>query len=214
MESSSPLLLLPYFADVEFTVRLSPVSFQAPAKAKSIVVKSIKKEIEDVSFFMVGDVRVYINSYSSEQRRFEQDNMYDVDNVIKLILDGISGPEGLIFDDCQVQHVSNTWIDNCGDEHFSVQIEYARDEFIKKGNIVFVQIENALCYPARLDKKYVDYIEAIEKMYEYKNKLKKYGWEYERYVQILPCRRAFHKSRVSQFETLTINEFKERIAKI
>lgn len=212
MEESSQPLLLPYFSEIEFTVYTSPVSFQAPAQAKSVVITAIREEIKHIQYFLNGDIRVYITSYSPEQRRFEQDNMYDVDNVIKPILDGLSGPEGLIFDDCQVQHVSNTWIDHNGRERFSVLIEYAHDEFINRNNLVFVQVENALYYPARIDKKYIALIEAVKMMHEYKNKLISHGYEYERYSRFLPCQRAFHKSRISRFETLTIDEFKERAA--
>ena len=46
-----------------------------------------------------------------EQDRYESDAAPDVDNILKPLLDGLCGPEGVLIDDCQVQAVDCRWID-------------------------------------------------------------------------------------------------------
>lgn len=191
----------------EFRIYSAPVSFQSSGKKKTAIVGAIKDLTRKLEYIITGDVRVMITCHSPEQVRFEHDCMYDMDNVIKPILDGICGPEGLICDDCQVEYISNHWMDHVESEYFDVKIDYVYNEFMPKHGIVFVNIDRALCYPLLVEKRNIDVVKSLQVMHEEKNKLMSEGALYGDCYEFIPLQRVFHKSKISKFRVVTVDEF-------
>lgn len=88
-----------------------------------------------------------------EQERYENPDLPDMDNIIKPILDGLTGPDGVLIDDCQVQTVSSHWIDWNKKEHHNIRIRYCPDDYVSKQNLAFVNIGNNLYMPFNTNSK-------------------------------------------------------------
>src|SRR5215213_8655356 len=84
---------------------LAPVSFQATATRKAAIVTLLKATAAPCQYLLSGDVKMEIQWEISARERYERDSSADVDNIVKPIMDGLCGPDGILIDDCQVQEL-------------------------------------------------------------------------------------------------------------
>jgi Holliday junction resolvase RusA-like endonuclease len=75
------------------------VSFQAPAAKKAGIVAAIRAAIAHCDYLLGGDVKLEVRWAISVRDRYERDSSADVDNIVKPMLDALSGPDGLLIDD-------------------------------------------------------------------------------------------------------------------
>lgn len=80
------------------------------------------------------------------QTVLETSETADLDNYAKAILDGLKGPNGIIFDDTQVQALTISWLDGYGDPCFTVEAKGSPDDFVLKP-IEFFEMPDGLWYP-------------------------------------------------------------------
>src|SRR5690606_31756888 len=134
---------------INIRIELPPVSLQSSASAKNNFIKAVRAECAKFSFHLSGDVQVEVTWYIHEQQRYETDRAPDVDNIIKPLLDGLSGPEGILIDDNQVQSICCSWMDwNRRDEAVEITINFFHnEEWVPKGHFQFIQFDKGLCYP-------------------------------------------------------------------
>src|ERR1700688_3175599 len=85
---------------LSFPIPFAPVSVGSKNKKKTIQ-GDIRKCLPDCPYLLSGDVRMEIEWYVSARSRYEQTLHPDIDNIIKPILDALTGPHGLMIDDNQ-----------------------------------------------------------------------------------------------------------------
>ena len=190
---------------------VTPVSQQARADKKAAFHAAIRKETGALDFLLLGDVSVSVEWTVSEQARYETDRTPDVDNILKPLLDALTGPAGVLVDDNQVQNVSCHWIDGFSDDESGIiAIRYSPDEWIDKAGIFFVQIEKALCavsskqMPAEFRLKTIEvYVQALQLRADALAK----GVQYQSANLVMPIQRLFHRSRLDDFEVVPLATF-------
>jgi len=84
-------------------------------------------------------------------KREKNPTVYDIDNIVKPILDGLVGKDGLIIDDVIVNRVTVNWIDTAHDDYFEVEIEYPDLLFVEKKSLVFLKSKSGWCFPSSME---------------------------------------------------------------
>lgn len=202
----------PIFGELSFSFDFEPVSLQSNSQKKEFVKNEIRKITNQIKYVLSGEIKVEIQWLVHEQERYESPNAPDMDNIIKPILDGLSGPNGIIIDDCQVQTIGSHWIDWTKKEHkININIQFVADEFVSKNNLVFVRIDRNLYMPIQSDlpieaKKIL--IKYLQKVVDLKNEIYYKTNDYYEAKRIMPIQRLFHKSRINEnFTLLEVEEY-------
>ncbi len=197
-----------------FKVIVQPVSSQATRAKKDLVTEAIRKITKPVPKILSGDVKIEIIWFTNENERYESDNTADLDNIIKPILDALSGPDGIIINDCQVQSLGCSWQDRYGEpEHIEINLRYEPDAWFEKGNIMFVQLQDALCMPIckdfKLSEVFQQLLNILEKRLSYRNSIINSGRSYYEARGVMSIQRLFHRTRLNGFEVKRIDELRE-----
>jgi len=145
---------------VKFTAHIKPVSIQNNGEQR----KSFKKELQQITcnskFIVTGTCWIAIDYYCQHVRREKNPGAYDIDNIVKPILDALIGNGGLIIDDVIVNRVVVNWIDTPHDDHFEVEIEYPNLLYARKANLIFLKSASGWCVPSSREliksEKYLD----------------------------------------------------------
>ena len=139
------------FRKIHIILFRSPVSNQSSGKQKRKLKRFIQSLTKQVNYIIAGDVGIEIAWYTPENLRYEHSNFLDVDNVPKVIIDALSGPDGVLIDDCLVQHLSCTWIDSTDKERIEITIQYNEIQCFPKENLCFLHLGNNLYHIAATD---------------------------------------------------------------
>jgi Holliday junction resolvase RusA-like endonuclease len=195
-------------------------------KNKSIFFNEVRELLKDVKYYFWGEIKLNIRIYLNESRRYETPESGDLDNYAKLICDSLSGTDGIIIDDSQIQTLIVQWIDTTKQEHFEVDIFSHPDEFIIK-DVEFYEMQNGLYYP--FSKKYWslegvkennDLFPLLQLFYDLtkiqkplKHTFRQMGLNkedaYYQAQKVHPVLRGFHFNRISQFKIHKLKEWKE-----
>lgn len=198
---------------LEFNIDIPPISREARRKHKDAIIRSIREITTNYEYIITEDVQIDIIWKVSEQIRYETGGT--ADNIIKPILDALSGPSGLIIDDCQVQYISCLWLDY-GDvpEHFDIKMKFDADGWLLKSDLIFVQLEKGLCVPISFKNNNCVklLLESHEAMLKHRNTLMVNGWSYNEARNVMSLQRLFHISRVNRFPTYKISELREMLS--
>lgn len=202
----------PVYGELNFSFKLEPVSLQSKPQKKDFIRNEIRKSTKILKYLLSGDVKVEIQWMVHEQERYENAKAPDMDNIIKPILDALSGPEGVLIDDCQVQTIGSHWIDWSKKEHqINVFIKYIPDDFVLKKNLVFVNMGSNLFMPlhSHLSKKVMKpVLDHLKMMFEFRNKVLDTTSDYYQAKMFMSTQRIFHKSRINEsFTCLNMLDF-------
>lgn len=133
---------------VQFVAHLKPVSTQNNGELRKNFKAELQKITSKSEFIVTGTCSVSINYYCQHTRRRKHPGTYDIDNIIKPIIDGLVGNSGLLIDDVIVNHVSVNWIDTQHDDYFDVEIEYSIPSCYEyKKDLIFLKSKTGWCYP-------------------------------------------------------------------
>jgi Holliday junction resolvase RusA-like endonuclease len=195
-----------------FQVFIKPISSQASRVQKDQVTSAIRQITKKIDKIITTDVSVTITWFVNEDERYELDSSADIDNIIKPILDALSGPDGIILNDCQVQHLSCNWRDRYGDpEHIVIEISYEPDAFFEKDKIIFVQVRGALCMPIHegmVDGALKILLDDFEMKLWARDKLMEMSNTYHQARSVMSIQRYFHRTRVGDFKVKKIEELR------
>jgi Holliday junction resolvase RusA-like endonuclease len=206
----------PEFGELTFTFDFEPVSLQSNSSKREFVKAEIRKITSTINYLLSGDVKVEIQWLVHEQERYESANAPDMDNIIKPILDGLTGPEGILIDDCQVQTIGSHWIDWTKHEHqINITIQYIPDDYVMKKNLVFVSLDKNLFIPMHSDLPWnirEMIVTHLEKSMNLRNAFLKDTGNYYQAKYFMSVQRLFHKSRiVENFTCIELEDFKKEI---
>src|SRR3954463_14024538 len=135
---------------IQFEVSAAPVSFQASATKKAGIVSAARAIVAPCEYLLSGDVKLALTWHISERARYEMDSSADVDNIVKPILDAISGPDGILIADCQVQELTCYWVGGYADpeeERIEIEMKFFPDEYQRKAGLLFLNVEKGLYFP-------------------------------------------------------------------
>ena len=188
------------------------MSQRATGKARQQLAQQLASLTAKVPWVFSGDVSVEIEWTVRLKWRYESDRAQDVDNIVKPILDGISGPTGCLIDDTQVNHVSvhwTTWI-RPDRQHLKISIRSLDPWVYLPRGFKLVQLNNGYVIPlphlddARLRQLLV---EATEKQMETFEALQGTGLAWESAQHVLPVQRYFHPNKLSRFQIITADDY-------
>lgn len=206
----------PEYGELILCFSLEPVSLQSNSKKREFVKSQIRETTKNINYLLNGDVKVEIQWLLHEQQRYESAKAPDIDNIIKPILDGLSGPDGILIDDCQVQTVGSHWIDWTKDEHqINIYIKYIADDYVMKRGLIFVNMGNNLFMPFNTTTPQEGnklFFEHLKKMTDLKNQILEKTGDYYQAKLFNSVQRMFHKSRIyEEFDTLEYDDFKSQL---
>lgn len=203
----------PEFGELTFSFNFEPVSLQSNSAKREFVKQEIRKATSSLNYLLSGDVKVEIQWLVHEQERYESANAPDMDNIIKPILDGLSGPDGVLIDDCQVQTIGSHWIDWTKHEHqINISIRYISDDYVPKKNLFFVNLGSNLFMPMHSDlpwKAKELIVDHLERGMNLRNETLSKTGNYYQAKLFMSIQRLFHKSRVfDNFDCIEMTEFR------
>lgn len=199
----------PESGSIQITLALPPVSFQATGSKKAAIKAAIRAIVSPCEYLLVGDLRANIEWRISERARYESDNPADVDNVVKPILDALSGPEGLMVDDCQLQALACSWLGGYShpqEESVVIDLDFEAEAYVSKAGLVFVQVDKALYFPidSSLPRSVVlrlaDHVAA---RFQSAREMVAEGLDAESAHSTRPIQRVFHRSKLGTFPIAT-----------
>lgn len=202
----------PQSGELEFTVDMQPVSLQARRSKKTILITGIRELIKDTEYYLSGDVKIEIEWLVHEEERYGSHTSPDVDNIIKVVIDALSGPDGLLINDCQVQSISCYWVDLPIHAHrLNLRIRFSPDEWLRKVGLIFVEFTNKLCFPIN-DKMpretRGEMLEIVGKMLQSREELENRGVNYYDAKGVMPIQRFFHKLRLTGMHVVDLAAYR------
>ena len=151
------------YGNIKFEVRVKPVSLQNKGVKRAEFKRELQKITRNSKYIITGICWIAIDYYCQHIKREKNPGVYDIDNIIKPIIDGLIGKDGLLIDDVIVNRVTVNWIDTPHDDYFEVEIEYPDLLFTDKSSLVFLKSESGWCFPSALtlieDKNYINLME-------------------------------------------------------
>jgi hypothetical protein len=199
------------------TVEIGPVSVQANGEARERFKAHVRSVNERAAFLLSGDVRLHVDWLVSSRARYETDRTPDLDNILKPLIDALSGPAGLLIDDNQIQALSCGWVDvGRGDESLQVELRFQPGEWLPKEGLRFVQFHDGLCMPVpswnslELER---DWFQFCQRAMAIRREADEKGVPYEFAQLLMPSQRVFHRTRLAAFRVLTEQEFMRGVAR-
>jgi hypothetical protein len=128
----------------------------------------------------------------------------DLDNIVKPLLDAVTGPDGVMIDDNQVQSLRVSWLDLSNPSvRFRLRLEaLSSDEYHLREGLFFVEFSPERCFPvfAGTSPQVVRvYVHAVNAQLQSRQELVASGMEGRDADLLLPLQRFFPRSRLSRF---------------
>jgi Holliday junction resolvase RusA-like endonuclease len=197
---------------IQFSFPFAPVSLQATSSRKEELKANVRAQLSAIEFLLSGDVSIEIQWNLHESIRYETDAAPDIDNVLKPLLDSICGPQGILVDDNQVQHVSCSWIDwTLFQQRLDITLRFASDLFVSKDGLVFVDFGNSLCFPVNRNNSpeaLKALLHVVEMQLQVREQLRSLSSNYALGQGVMPIQRFFHRSRLTQFTVIPLDSFR------
>jgi Holliday junction resolvase RusA-like endonuclease len=199
------------FGEEQYVLLGSPASVQSKKAVRDAYLKSIRDQLKDNKYLLTGEIMLDIIWLVSAKHRYETDAKSDIDNCIKPIIDAFTGPDGLFVDDCQLRGLYICWRHiESGEERLVFEFKFQGDQYSVKKELGFVQLEEGLCSPVNLDwstEHRKIWAKVLDEGRLTKDKLEALGAPYLSVSGFLAGNQPFHRSRVTEFPILSLEEF-------
>jgi Holliday junction resolvase RusA-like endonuclease len=191
------------------------VSLQAKRVHKTALTAGILAALGSPAYLLSGEVSVSIEWMIHEHLRYETLGSPDVDNILKVVLDALCGPTGILINDCQVQSVSCHWIDWASQgQQVTITVRHSGDDWVRKKDLVFVRALGRLCWPMHLDlppEAIATILTALDTMTKTNQELLKLSGDWYAAQGVMPVQRPFHSGRLRGFTIVTPDELRARV---
>jgi Holliday junction resolvase RusA-like endonuclease len=201
----------PENGELDVAIEMAPASLQAPRKKKDAVVAAIREAIGDTGYILSGEVKVVVEWLVHPRLKCETTQAPDIDNVIKVTLDALCGPAGLLINDCQVQSVECSWTDwNTSNQHVGIHIRFMADEWLPKDGLRFVRIKGPLCFPLMKDVPIPITLDTLERI-QHVLELRSQSGDWYAGRDLMPIQRLFHVGHLKGFAVVDIAEIRQEL---
>lgn len=130
-----------------FKVYCKPPSVHSKSEQKEYFRKTIHKITSQSEYIISGYCHVSIDYRCGLLTRKKNPGIYDIDNIIKPILDSIVGADGIIVDDTFFNRVTVNWQDTEDEEHFEIEIGYSPLMYDRKSDLIYIKSPSGWCFP-------------------------------------------------------------------
>jgi Holliday junction resolvase RusA-like endonuclease len=195
--------------EVQIKLAAVPVSVQAKKDRRDAISAELKAVTADIPILFSGDVGVTVELWRSEQEHYESDRSADIDNVIKPILDGLAGPDGVMIDDNQVQHVQCYWNQHVQAPAAMLTIDNRMREYVYKKDLAFIHMGKQLYFPMNnfgSPELATGMLDMLQKYRETRDELETKGMNYSEYRYLMPVQRYFHRTRLGRFRCIELED--------
>ena len=171
--------------EIVMNLSIEPVSVQNRTDDRNIFKNKIHAVTKDSPYIITNTCFIDINYHCQYYKRYKNHGAYDIDNIVKLILDSLNGNNGIIIDDCLFDRVDINWIDKIGDDELNIRI-YSPELFYMRKDELIVYKNNNWCFPFPND----DYsvIDILKEHFKTWNKIQN-NMDYYNYFRFLPIQR-------------------------
>lgn len=198
-----------------FEIDLKPVSLQSAPRLRQGVMAQVANIVNASEYLLSGEVEVGVNWILHEKERYYGVHSPDIDNILKPLLDGMSGPDGILVNDCQVQSVRCHWIDWTSDNHrLQFEVRFSPDDWIRKKSLLWVDVQDKLCMPLNSDIPTAAQrllVEAWERMFKARRQVVEDFGNYEVGKCFMPVQMPFHRARLRGYKVVALGEMKQRL---
>ena len=104
--------LNPMFGEWQQTFPFAPVPYGDSGEKRAALREAIQSQLKN-KWIYSHEIHLEITPHLDVQTVIETSETADLDNYAKAILDGLKGPQGIMFDDTQVQSLAISWLDGC-----------------------------------------------------------------------------------------------------
>lgn len=167
---------------INFTVYTEPVSLQN----KEVKKRELKNKIHEVTkacpYIITSYCWIHIEYRCNHIKRMKNLSSYDMDNLIKPLLDSLTGINGLILDDSLFNRIEINWQDKDGEDEFEIQIEYPEFHYGNKKDLFFLK-QGQWCFPMHSDND--DFLTLTLFYFDIWNKINSED-EYYKWIHVLP----------------------------
>lgn len=132
---------------VIFRIFGRPPSIQSRSELKNYFKEKVRDMTSQSDFIITGTCHIAIDYRCNHITRRKNPGIYDMDNIVKPIIDTLVGLDGLIVDDVLINRVTVNWQDTQDEEHSEIEIEYPILLFEKKNRLIFIKSPSGWCYP-------------------------------------------------------------------
>ncbi|GAA3399233.1 RusA family crossover junction endodeoxyribonuclease [Streptomyces roseoviridis] len=191
---------------VDIRSAVDPLSLQADpgrkARFKDALASAVQKATTGV---FTHDVEASVVWFVDEARRYQTHLVADLDNVIKPILDAVTGADGIMIDDNQIQSIRASWMTPGPGVGFDVRFAALREEdHLSREGLSFVEFGTDRCYmvpqaPRSVQVALVRGYRAALSAYQ---QLLDEGIPASAARSVLPSGRPFPRARLGGFEVL------------
>lgn len=197
---------------VEIRSAVDPISLQASARRKLAFKQALGTAVQKATKGMfLHDVEVRLVWLIEEAQRYQTHLVADLDNVLKPMLDAITGPDGILIDDNQVQAIQASWMTPGRRTGFELTvsglIEGSGDYAAREG-MSFVEFSADRCYvvfpqaPGLMAQGYRRLVSAYQELVDA-------GIAKEDARSVLPIARPFPRARLGRFTVRHHTEYLE-----
>lgn len=205
----------PPLGSLNFEMDLQPASLQSSPKLKHRVKNQVASIVKPSEYLLSGEVQVCITWLLHERLRYHGVHSPDIDNILKPLLDGMSGPNGLLVNDCQVQSVHCHWVDWTSDQHrLQFEIRFQPEAWIPKKGVQWVEVRDRLCMPLDTHispSAQLTLIQAWENMFDTRSVIADRTGDYYTGELVMPCQKPFHRAKLKGYTIVAIDTIKERL---
>lgn len=171
---------------------------------------AVKEAIGNPDYLLAGDVYVKVTWLMHERVRYQTNRVADLDNTLKVLIDALTGPEGILVDDTQIQAIHYEWIDWARqEEETRIELHFSIYDWFPKKGLYFVRFSGGLCWPSfnilspAAELKILNSLEDRLKLRE------AHGYEFYRYIASI--QRPFHASYLRKFQVEDLASAKQRL---
>jgi len=194
---------------------MDPISLQAEPARKRTFQEALGKSVKDVTTHIyTHDVEVTLIWFVEESKRYQTHLVADLDNVMKPILDAVTGPDGLLIDDNQIQSIRAMWMTpGAFGTGFQLTFEsLSPDDYVTRAGLSFVEFSADRCYMLHgsLGEHASEVVSTYRRMLATYHNLVLMGMPEHQARGILPVLRPFPRARLGRFTLHHEREFPDR----
>ncbi|MER5517270.1 RusA family crossover junction endodeoxyribonuclease [Streptomyces sp. NPDC002763] len=196
---------------VDIRSAVDPISLQADPVRKASFKDALGSAVQKATTgVFTHDVEASLVWFIEESRRYQTHLVADLDNVLKPILDAVTGADGIMIDDNQIQSIRASWMTPVPQTGFELKFTaLTGDDYLSREGLTFAEFSADRCYilPQVARSVQVDLVRGYRAALVAYQKLLDEGISESVARSVLPLVRPFPRARLGKFEVRHHTDF-------